>query len=80
MIRPKKPSRPINSIGNMPSRKIGSSGTSSKVSDCLRIGDQSKRQVTGPSVGPLRRSIKAARIQDGVIFPDVSFSAAQLRI
>jgi len=35
---PKNPSRAIRNIGNMPSRKIGSSGTSSNVSDCRRMG------------------------------------------
>ena len=39
MPRPANPSNAIISIGNMPTRKIGSSGNSSIESDCLvRIG------------------------------------------
>jgi hypothetical protein len=38
MMRPANPRRTNSNIGNMPRRKIGSSGSSNNVSDCLRIG------------------------------------------
>src|SRR6187402_2077823 len=58
MTRPADPSMPISSIGNMPTRKIGSNGSSSHVSDRARIG------------GPIETATKAADSRPG--FPGQS--------